>query len=147
MYRDQSDAALVGFAHNGDKAAFAELLDRHGSVLSMLCRRALGDSDLARDAAQEVTLQALLSLGQLRRPERFGSWLAGIGLNVCRSWLRHRNRDCWSWEALQGGRQVLEPISSGPDPAEVAELAEFAARMRFAVNGLPRGQRAAVLLF
>ena len=100
------DAVLVGRARDGDKAAFAALLDRHGGLLLALCRRTLGDAEPARDAAQEAMLQALLNLGRLRRPERFGPWLAGIGLNVCRTWLRHRPRECWSWEALQGGRWV-----------------------------------------
>jgi len=147
MGKDVGDAELVELARAGDKRAFAELLDRHGPLLFRMCRRVLGDPDLARDATQEAALQALLGLERLRQPERFGPWLAGIGLNVCRSWLRHRPRECWSWEAMQGGRQVLEPLAPAPDPAEVVELAELAARVRRAVEGLPRGQRAAVLLF
>ena len=94
MCKDQGDAALVELARAGDKGAFAELLDRHGSLLFLLCKRTLGDPDLAHDAVQEATLQALLGLQQLRQSERFDSWLASIGLNVCRSWRRHRPNEC-----------------------------------------------------
>lgn len=142
-----NDADLVRLAREGDKAAFAELIDRHGTLLLALCRRALGDPELARDARQEAVLQAMLNLDRLRRPERFGPWLAGIGLNVCRGWLRHRPADCWSWEALQGGRQVLEPIDERTGPEGLAEFNDLADRIHQAVADLPNGQRAAVLLF
>ncbi len=107
----------------------------------------LRDPELARDAAQEAALQALLSLDRLRHGERFGSWLAGIGLNICRGWLRERLRESWSFEAVRGGLRVPERVDRLGDPAALAEAGELAVRVRLAVDGLPRAQRAAVLLF
>ena len=54
--------------------------------------------------------------------------------------------DDLSWEALQGGRLALEFPDDRPDPGALAEAADLAARVSRAVAGLPRGQRAAVLL-
>jgi RNA polymerase sigma factor (sigma-70 family) len=147
MNGDDSDTALVLAARDGDKDAFCGLLDRHRPTLIALCRRAVGDHELAEDAAQEAVLQALLSLDQLRRPDRFGAWLAGIGLNICRRWLRDRSHDCWSWEAVQGGRLASEPPDWQAGPEELVEAADLADRVRLAVADLPRGQRAAVVLF
>lgn len=147
MRDPNDDAELVQAARRGEKAAFATLLDRHRAVLIALCRRTLGDASFAEDAAQEAALQAMLSLDRLREPPLFGSWLAGIGLNVCRRWLRYRSRECWSWEALQGGGQIAEPADTGPSPEELAEAADIAGRVRRAVADLPAGQRAVVLLF
>jgi RNA polymerase sigma factor (sigma-70 family) len=139
------DAALVRLARAGDGRAFATLVARHRPMLVGLCRRALGDAGLAEDAAQEAVLQAMLGLERLERPERFGAWLAGIGLNVCRRWRRDRVREAWSLAALTGGRAGPDPA---PDwPAEAAETAEAARRVRRAVGRLPAGQRAAVVLF
>jgi RNA polymerase sigma factor (sigma-70 family) len=107
-----------------------------------LCRRALGDDGLAEDAAQEAALQAMLGLDRLQQPERFGAWLAGIGLNVCRRWRRDRAREGCSLAALTGGRSVPDGT-----PAEAAEAAEDARQVRRAVGRLPAGQRAAVALF
>ena len=147
MNEEMDDAALVDAARGGDKAAFAELLVRHRPLLLALCRRALGDPLLAEDAAQEATLQAMLCLDALRQPRRFGAWLAGSGLNVCRGWLRQSARNSWSWEAMQGGVLRHEPADAQPGPAEAAEATELRERVHHVVGGLPSGQRAAVLLF
>jgi RNA polymerase sigma factor (sigma-70 family) len=139
------DAALVRLARAGDEGAFAELVGRHRAMLVALCRRVLGDPGLAEDAAQEAVLLAMVGLDRLERPERFGAWLGGIGLNVCRRWRRERAREEWSVAALTGGRAGPDPVPD--EPAEVAEAAEAARRVRRAVGRLPAGQRAAVVLF
>jgi RNA polymerase sigma factor (sigma-70 family) len=146
MDRDEQDAALVEAARDGDRAAFAALLARHQPLLLAMCRRALGDAGRAEDATQEAVLQALLSLDRLRQPERFGSWLVGIGLNICRRWQQGQGREVWSWEAMLGGRRLPEPVDATPGPADLAEAAELRAWVHRAVAGLPPGQRAAVIL-
>ena len=110
---EPGQAALVSAAREGDKAALATLVVRHRPMLVAVCRGALGDADLAEDAAQEAVLLALTSLDRLRQPDRFGSWLCGIGLNVCRRWLRERSRASWSWGGAAGraGRRLAGPGS------------------------------------
>jgi RNA polymerase sigma factor (sigma-70 family) len=144
-YGVMDDAALVRAARAGDRGAFGELVARHRPMLVALCRRVLGDGRLAEDAAQEAVLQAMLGLDGLERPERFGAWLGGIGLNVSRRWRRDQAREAWSLAALTGGRAGPDPVPD--EPAAVAEAAEAARRVRRAVGRLPAGQRAAVVLF
>jgi RNA polymerase sigma factor (sigma-70 family) len=139
------DAALVRLALAGDRGAFAVLVARHRPMLVGVCRRALGDPGLAEDAAQEAVLQAMVSLERLERPERFGAWLGGIALNVCRRWHRDQAREDWSLAALTGGRALPDPTPAAPPAA--AEAADAARRVRRAVGRLPAGQRAAVVLF
>lgn len=142
------DAALVLAARDGDKDAFAQLLSRHRDLLLAICRRAVGDVLLAEDAAQEAALQALLGLDRLRYPAQFGPWLAGIGLNLCRSWHRRRVREVRSW-ATAYERDAPQRGGAGwhDDPATQAERSEERAWVRHAVAALPRGQRDAVILF
>jgi len=147
MHATESDATLVLAAQGGDKEAFAVLLGRHRPLLVALCRRALADPVLSEDAAQEAALTALLNLDRLRSANRFGPWLGGIGLNICRRMLRERARDGWSWEAVHGGRRADEMPDSGPGPEALAEAADLAERTRNAIAILPPGQRAAIVLF
>lgn len=142
-----NDKELVDAARAGDRAAVSLLVERHRPLLLSVCRRMTCDRQAAEDAAQEAVLQALLHLDRLRRPERFGQWLVGIGLNVCRVALRRRSADAWSLEAVSGGRARPEPADEGTGPEEIAEAESVASRVRGAVAALPAGQRAAVLLY
>lgn len=144
---DLNEAMLVSAALAGDRRAFGRLIDRHWPLLLAMCRRVLGSGWEAEDAAQEAALLAMLNLDRLRRPERFGQWLAGIGVNVSRRWLREGRADSWSWESIHGGRFTPGRGVPGPAPEEAAEVSELAERVRRAVNDLPAGQRQAAALF
>jgi hypothetical protein len=137
-----SDRELVHLARQGERAAFATLIERHYPSLRTTCRRALRDSELAGDAAQQATLTALLCLDRLRDDARFGPWLIGIGLNVCRSMLRDRARLARPLDWLADDRWA-----AGDDPALAAESGEIEARVRAAIESLPNGQQEAVALF
>jgi RNA polymerase sigma factor (sigma-70 family) len=134
-----SDAALVAAARDGDRRAFAALVERHYAMLFAACWRASGDREAAADAAQEAVMTAMLGLDRLRHDERFGAWLIGIGLNLCRRALQERAR----WARLD----AVEHAAGEPGPEEAAEAAAIAARVRDAIAALPPGQRAAVELF
>jgi RNA polymerase sigma factor (sigma-70 family) len=137
--RDRPDADLVAAARGGDRRAFAVLAERHYGLLLATCRRATADRELAADAAQEAVVTALVGLERLRDPERFGAWLIGIGLNLCRRALQERAR--WARS------DAADTPAPGPGPQEAAEAAQIAQRVRAAIAALPAGQRAAVALF
>jgi RNA polymerase sigma factor (sigma-70 family) len=133
------DADLVREARRGCKEAMAELLRRHWGTAVLLAGRVLGSPDLARDAAQEAAVAAMTDLERLRSPDRFGAWFCGIALNVSRRWRRQ----------LQSEVPGLGPdvASVSADPAEAAESADTAARVRGAIAALADGQQEAVRLF
>ena len=141
-----TDAHLVESARAGDRQAMGLLLDRHRPLVVRLCRRLLGSPELAEDAAQEACLQAFLGLERLRDGSRFGPWLAGIGLNVARHWLRDSVEEL-SDPAITGGWAGREMESPDPGPEALAVSADIARRVRVAVAGLAPGQRGAVVGF
>src|SRR5918996_1509563 len=142
-----SDSALVEAARLGDRSAFGELFSRHRPLLVALCRRVLGGSPAVEDVVQETAVAALLGIGSLREPDKFGQWLAGIGMNISRRWFRTGQSQAWSWEAVAGGGRLDRWVDPRPDPEEAVAEREFASRVRGAVGELPPGQRDATLLF
>ena len=136
---EKSDADLVREALLGVREPLAELVRRHWDTAVFLAVRVLGSQELARDAAQEAAVAAMTDLERLRSPDRFGAWFCGIALNVSRRWLRQLRSE------VPG--VCPDRASLSPGPAEAAEIADLAARVRGAVAALPAGQRNAVLLF
>jgi RNA polymerase sigma factor (sigma-70 family) len=139
LRRNETDAELVAAARAGDRRAFAVLVERHYQLLLATCRRAAGDAETGADAAQEAVVTALVGLDSLRNDDRFGAWVIGIGLNVCRRALQERAR----LVRFDGP----EPVADGPGPDEAVQAARIAERVRSAIAALPPGQRAAVALF
>jgi RNA polymerase sigma-70 factor (ECF subfamily) len=83
---------LVERASRGDHDAFGVLVGASVARLESVARLILRDHELARDAVQEVYLQAWRNLPGLRDPDRFDAWLHRLAVNACRGALRHRRR-------------------------------------------------------
>src|SRR5215471_10039840 len=130
------DADLVAAAQRGDRQALAELLERHRPSVLAVCSRILGRTEGAEDAYQEAALQALLGIDRVRDPSRFGPWLCGIALNVCRLWLRSGWRESLvdsDTLADRGGHRP-RPSGSWRCSGEFGELSPGCPR----ANGGPR---------
>lgn len=149
MSEGATELDLVARAQGGDKDAFGELAKRHRPNVERLARRMVGDHDLARDLTQEALLQAFLSLDRLRDNARLASWLYGITLNVCRSYLRDQRTPLCSYEAMVGGLRFEVGAFTGAlaDPQALAETHELQERVIAAVKSLSPENRAATLMF
>lgn len=75
---EQTLAELVIAAQGDDREAFGQLVVRFERAVYSIAMRRLGDHAEAQELAQEVFVQAMQRLYQLREPERFGGWLRSI---------------------------------------------------------------------
>jgi RNA polymerase sigma-70 factor (ECF subfamily) len=71
-------ADLVRSAQAGDRAAFGELFERYRPGIVALAMRRVRNADEAEELAQDVFIQAMQKIEQLRVPEAFGGWLRRI---------------------------------------------------------------------
>ncbi len=88
----KSDGALVREALSGRTGAYAMLVHRWSARVLAVCHGRVGNASTAEDLAQETLLRALRSLGSIREPERFGSWICGIATRTCLDWLKSKQR-------------------------------------------------------
>ncbi len=101
----RSDEDLIAAARDGERDAADELARRHYPRILAALARQLGDSEEARDAAQDTFLAAFRGLAGLRTPRLFAVWLRRIARNQARqSWRRRAAarrkrhwRTCLSW--------------------------------------------------
>lgn len=75
--RDQI-TALVQDAQKGNRKALGELFLRYRDHVLAIAYRRLGDHGEAQELCQEVFLQCMQKIDQLRDPRCFGSWLRSI---------------------------------------------------------------------
>ena len=74
----QNEIELVRAAQEGDRAAFGELVERYEHAIFAIALRRLRDYGEAQELVQEVFVQAMQRIEQLRDAERFGAWLRTI---------------------------------------------------------------------
>lgn len=139
---NESDAALVAKALEGDADAFAILFNRHKHRVYAVCLRMTNNTAEADDLTQEVFLQVFRKLNTFRGESALSTWLYRLAVN---SALMHFRR--------QGPHHISidDPGENEGVPAPRREFGRADERLTFslerialtrALNGLPRGYRA-----
>ncbi|QTD96520.1 sigma-70 family RNA polymerase sigma factor [Streptomyces cyanogenus] len=99
-------AALVTAARAGDPAAQDALVSAYLPLVYNIVGRALNGSVDVDDVVQETMLRALGSLGDLRNPESFRSWLVAIAMNRVRAHWQDRRL---APDAVEEAADVADP--------------------------------------
>jgi RNA polymerase sigma-70 factor (ECF subfamily) len=73
---------LVCAAQDGDREAFGELVERFERTIYAIAFRRLTNHAEAQELCQEVFVQALEKLDQLRQPECFPGWMKSIAVRM-----------------------------------------------------------------
>lgn len=74
----QTVTELVRQAQSGNRDAFGELFERYRPTIVALAMRRVRNADEAEELTQDVFIQAMQKIDQLRVPEAFGGWLRRI---------------------------------------------------------------------
>ena len=86
------DAILMLRVKRGDRAAFAELVDKYKQPVMNFVYRSLRDETEAEDLAQNVFLQVYKSRSRYKQTAKFSTWLFTIARNLCLNEFRRRSR-------------------------------------------------------
>lgn len=136
---DVSDEALMEQVQDGDREAFACLVDRYLARLRQFAMRLLGNADDADDVVQETFLR-VWQRARTWEPGRvqLTTWLHRIAHNLCIDRIRRR-------------RHTIEYDDSQSDDApsqleSEAAAAELSDRVSAALAALQERQRTALLL-
>jgi RNA polymerase sigma-70 factor, ECF subfamily len=140
-YDDRDDAALVAASVAGHREAFDVIVERHRRAVYQVCYRFVNNHEDASDLAQDTFVRAWKGLKNFKGHSALSTWLYRIAVNVC------LNR-------ISAKPPIHEPIDStehfedagieGPQHAMIRD--ERAAVVRQAIAGLPKKQRATLIL-
>jgi RNA polymerase sigma-70 factor (ECF subfamily) len=131
----RTDAELVQAVLDGDKQAFAVLVERYERPVRAVALDVLGDYHSASDVSQETFVSAYEKLAGLRKPEAFGPWLMKITKRHALTSLRQRPKE------TQLGRKIVTAIE-GPN----GQLDQDKQRLLAAILKLPKSEKQVVML-
>ncbi len=147
-----SDENLIVAHLKGDPTAFRELVCRYGDGVLGYLRHMTGNRDQAEDLFQE-TFKRVHEKAHTFRGEGFKSWLFTIATRVTIDSARRRRKrmtisldqrsDC---DEQNGPQLAVVADENAPDPADQIVRQEQKEQVRRAIESLPTGQRAALVL-
>jgi RNA polymerase sigma-70 factor (ECF subfamily) len=144
------DSVLMQQVRQGDREAFAQLVDKYKQPIFNFVARTLRDPDEAEDVAQTVFIQVFKAADRYEVNARFSTWLFTIARNACLNELRRRSRH--PAESLEAGeedtdrptRQLADADS--PSPPQALLHQELREKLAVALAELPENQRTAILM-
>ena len=134
---------LVAAAKDGDRQAFDELVRLTHAETYTLAYRLTGDEEDARDVVQEAYLRAYRGLRRFRGDAQFTTWMYRITANCAATHLGKRTRH--RHDELDEAAAVAD-VHPDRDPQLRADADDLRGRLRTALDELPAGLRAVVLL-
>jgi RNA polymerase sigma-70 factor (ECF subfamily) len=148
-----TDEQLLARYRTGDRAAFAQLVERYQRELFHFLVRFLGDRAAAEDVFQESFLQVHQSADQFDPERRFRPWLFTIAANKARDLMRSQARR--PTNPLQASispnddesGQFIDLMSATAEmPGEPMERAELQQQVHKTVMSMPEHLREILLL-
>jgi RNA polymerase sigma factor (sigma-70 family) len=135
------DGQLVQrFAASRDEAAFAALVQRHGSMVLGICQRLLNDAHDAEDAFQATFLVLARKADSIRRHASVASWLYGVAYRTA------TKARVAAARRRAAERQAAPVRSAEPDSAQEALWRDLRPVLDEELERLPEKCRAPVVL-
>lgn len=152
MSQPEADRRLLDGIRRDDPGAFEEFVQRYGGRIYGFGLRVCGQSEDAKDVAQETLLRAFQSLKEVKEPRALRSWLYRVVSNACL--MRRRKskfepeRELGLDELMPKSRDEAEiqipDVSRLPDDEAVRE--EIRSAVRAGIGELPPQFRTVLLL-
>ena len=122
----------VRLAQCGDRYAFGELITQFEPVVFAIVLRRLRNRAEAAEVTQDVFIQVMRKLAQLREPERFSGWLKQIAVRMAiNRAVRRPNETTSGPDNFSGVTGVPNsPLESLLKTEEVGQLREGLGRLR-----------------
>ncbi len=130
-------------AQEGDMFAFRALVDLYKEQAVRIAYSITGNLADAQDVAQDAFIRVYRNIGAFNFNSQFSTWIYRIVVNLCRDFLRKKNRSRLVLDDNGQGRPVEERIKDEktPDPAKKLLIKELKAKIDKALILLPEKQQ------
>lgn len=132
--------SIIKQCMDGNADIYAVLVERYKSMVYNIAYRMLGETESAKDMAQESFISAYIALKDFKKNSKFSSWLCSIAINKCRDYLRSK-KDTVSIDEI-----AEVSVSKIATPEDAACNRQIGHGIQTALNELPKEYREAVVL-
>lgn len=140
----ETDEIIIGRVLNGEKNAYALLVDKYKDRVFSLVKGIVKNHELAEEVSQDVFVKAYSALEKFRKDAGFSTWIYRIAYNASISAIRRKNFRTNSYD------EQLDKTSA-PDQLEIAEREEQkeqkSQRLKKALNELKPDERLILILY
>lgn len=144
------ETRLAKLARNGDRHAFAELVDLYKDKLFHLAYRMLGNAQEAEDIVQETFIRVYKNLKRYDSTHKFSTWIYRIASNLCIDRLRKKRHTSYSLDADMKEGEGLDGYSmlaaDDASPEDQLALSETQQQIRQAIEKMPEKYRTVIIL-
>ncbi|MGI6227614.1 MAG: RNA polymerase sigma factor [Peptococcales bacterium] len=137
-----NDWDLVLRIVNGEREAYALLVDKYKKAIFNLAYKYTHDYPQAQDLSQEIFIHCYLRLEKFDNRSKFSTWLYRLAIHKCIDWQRKKKR-----EPLLVELDEFQSINKGKSPEEIFIKKENALWLKKALNNLPEKYREVLFLY
>ena len=116
-----NDQHYIRLVKEGDKNAFAALVDRYKDMVFTLSLKLLKDRQEAEEASQDTFLKVYKSLDKFKWESKFSTWIYKVAFNTCLDRLKKNKRFQAIADIDEINEQETEPIINVLDSIEEKE--------------------------
>jgi RNA polymerase sigma factor (sigma-70 family) len=140
----QGDSFYIEQVLNGDRNAFAQLVDQYKCMVFTVAYRIVRNQEDAEEIAQDTFIKAYQSLGQFEKKSKFSTWLYRIVFNSSISHTRKRKH-----EMQQLNFDIVQNFTSDDlvENLEILDHAEQKKLINHLMNNLDPDDSAIITLF
>lgn len=139
-----ADEELVQLCLQGDRAAFAEIVNRYQKQIYSLAYRLTNNAEDAQDLTQEVFIKLYQVLDKFDGKRNFFSWMYKVATNVCYTALRRKPQQSVPLEKVIEFAPIIPQSDSQPE--DYTERKEIQRLIQEAVAQLPENYRVPIVL-
>jgi len=133
------EASVITLIRAGNADAFAEIVNQYQVPIQRYLYRLTGDSELARDLAQDTFIQAYKGILKIKADLSFKGWLYRIATN--NAYQHHRRKRLISFIPFSGLKNEME-LPTGDCVDETDDILEI----KESLGKVPEEQRSCLVL-
>jgi RNA polymerase sigma factor (sigma-70 family) len=145
---NQQQYDLIVRAQAGDSDAMESLFSEYYNNVYYFALKTVKDPDLACDITQETFVEIMQTIGNLKEPAAFMTWMKQITYHQCTRYFRKKKDVLLDEDEDEEGNSLFDTLADeGAVPQEILEKEEFRQTILGMINELSEEQRSAVLLY